>query len=141
MIVRCKNCGGRYWETTDLYNPDEIPDGSMLRLRQPWLGNRWPIFGDGILPKADGSGLACIKPSEMDCPGCLAGIIYNGQIIVELDPVEVIEAVELESAEVVEVIVEDLKPVVEPINRQEIELMKDEIKSNISRAKSRRIGK
>lgn len=85
MLVRCKNCGGKYWETTDTYDPNEIPDGSMLRLRQPWLGNRWPIFGDGILPKADGSGLVSIKPSEMDCPGCLASIIYNGQLVVELD--------------------------------------------------------
>ena len=83
MGIKCKNCGRVYWDLTDSYDPDKSPNGGMLRLRQPWLGNSWPIFGDGIMPLKDGRGLASVKSSELDCPGCLASIVYKGHLCIE----------------------------------------------------------
>ena len=80
LKVKCPNCGKVYWETTDQYDPDARPNGSMVRLLNPWLKNSWPIFGDGIMPRGDGSGTSVTPCAEMDCIGCLAQLAPSGKL-------------------------------------------------------------
>ena len=70
--VHCPNCKKVFWETTDEFDPEITPDGSMLRLLQPYRRNHWPIFGNGIMPTRNGTGTVGTKCAEMDCPQCLA---------------------------------------------------------------------
>jgi len=88
--VRCPNCKKIFWETTDKFDPEITPNGSMLRLLQPYRGNHWPIFGDGIMPTRDGTGTAGTKCAEMDCPQCLAQLAPSGKLSIapaaNLDP-------------------------------------------------------
>ena len=87
MKVKCPNCGKMYWETTEAYDPDRAPNGSMLRLLHPWLRNSWPIFGDGIMPRKDGTGTASTLCAELDCVGCLGSLAPSGHLTVIPDPV------------------------------------------------------
>ncbi len=80
--VKCPNCKRVFWETTDKFNPDIAPNGSMLRLLQPYRGNNWPIFGDGVMPKGDGTGTMGTLSAEMDCPQCLAQLAPSGRLMV-----------------------------------------------------------
>lgn len=42
--VICISCAGRYHETTERYNPDLPPNGSMFRLKQQYVENGWSSF-------------------------------------------------------------------------------------------------
>ena len=89
LQVKCPNCGKIHWETTDKYDPEISPNGSMVRLLNPWLRNSWPIFGDGIMPKRDGSGTNVTLGSEMDCISCLAQLAPSGKLrVVEPEPLK-----------------------------------------------------
>ena len=48
MKVQCPNCKRVFWETTDKYDPNIKPNGSMVKLLEPYKSNNWPIFGDGV---------------------------------------------------------------------------------------------
>ena len=80
LQVRCPNCKKIFWETTDKFDPEITPNGSMLRLLQPYRGNHWPIFGDGVMPTRNGTGTAGTKCAEMDCPQCLAQLAPSGKL-------------------------------------------------------------
>jgi len=78
--VSCPNCKKVFWETTDKFDPEITPNGSMLRLLQPYRKNHWPIFGDGIMPTRDGTGTVGTKCAEMDCLQCLAQLAPSGKL-------------------------------------------------------------
>ena len=82
MKVQCPNCRRIFWETTDKYNPDIRPNGSMVRLLEPYKSNTWPIFGDGVMRATAGT-----LAAEMDCPACLAQLAPSGRLRVIPDPV------------------------------------------------------
>ena len=82
LKVHCPNCKKVFWETTDKFDSNITPNGSMLRFLQPYRGNHWPIFGDGIMPTRDGTGIAGTKCAEMDCPQCLAQLAPSGKLSV-----------------------------------------------------------
>ncbi|HBA73466.1 MAG TPA: hypothetical protein DCZ63_15125 [Geobacter sp.] len=42
--VICPNCNERFHSTTDRYNPDLPPNGSMFRLKQQYVENGWSSF-------------------------------------------------------------------------------------------------
>jgi hypothetical protein len=99
MRVRCPNCKRIFWETTQTFKPNVTPNGSMLRLLEPWRGNNWPIFGDGIMPVKNGAGTAGTVAAELDCPTCLAQLAPSGRLTVIEDSesaVEVSDEVETE---------------------------------------------
>lgn len=88
LKVQCPNCKKVIHETTDKYDPTIPPNGSMVRLLEPYKSNHWPIFGDGVM-----QGTAATKRAEMDCPSCLAQLAPSGKLRVlevpETDEVEV----------------------------------------------------
>jgi hypothetical protein len=83
MKVKCPNCGKIFWETTDKYDPNVSPNGSMVRLLEPWKSNNWPVFGDGVMI-ASASTLA----AEMDCPACLSQLAPSGRLTTIEDEVK-----------------------------------------------------
>ena len=85
--VKCPNCGKVHWETTEAYDPDSRPNGSMLRLLDPWKTNHWPIFGDGVMPKTDGTGTSVTPCAELDCISCLSQLAPSGHLMVVLEEV------------------------------------------------------
>lgn len=83
LKISCPSCKKVRWETTEAYDPDVTPNGSMVRLLQPWLGNSWPIFGDGVMPTKNGTGTIGTLCAEMDCIECLASLAPSGRLTVE----------------------------------------------------------
>jgi hypothetical protein len=77
MKVQCPNCKRIFWETTENYNPEVSPNGSMVRLLEPWKSNHWPVFGDGVMITVSGT-----LAAEMDCPACLAQLAPSGRLSV-----------------------------------------------------------
>jgi len=53
------------------------PNGSMVRLIEPYKSNHWPVFGDGVMV-ATANTLA----AEMDCPNCLAQLAPSGRLVI-----------------------------------------------------------
>lgn len=46
--VRCRTCGGVFYETTEKYDPDKPLTGDMLRLCYPYCTYQWPTY-DGLV--------------------------------------------------------------------------------------------
>ena len=82
LKIACPNCKRVRWETTGAFDPDQTPNGSMVKLLQPWLGNSWPIFGDGVMPTKAGIGTIGTPCAEMDCNECLASLAPSGRLTV-----------------------------------------------------------
>jgi len=83
MKVQCPNCKRVFWETTDKYDPNIKPNGSMVKLLEPYKSNNWPIFGDGVMRATAGT-----LAAEMDCPACLAQLAPSGRLRVIPDPIK-----------------------------------------------------
>ena len=96
LKVQCPNCKRIMHETTDSYDPNVPPNGSMVVLLEPYRSNSWPIFGDGVM-----RGTAATKRAEMDCPNCLAQLAPSGKLRV-LAPVEEVKEPEIPQEEVQE---------------------------------------
>lgn len=76
LDIKCAACRHIYHETTEFYNPDEKPNGTMLRLKEKWRRARWSPFGDGLAHSQ-----ACKKHRKwytLTCPGC-GGYICGGK--------------------------------------------------------------
>lgn len=87
--VICPGCKSRYHETTDRYDADKVPNGSMLRLKEPWRSWGWSSF-----PELDSSVLA-----DLECPGC--GVSYlnkDNRLTVDV-PADIDAHIKLMSAE------------------------------------------
>ena len=68
-------------ETTDKFDPDVRPNGSMVRLLEPWKSQKWDTFDDGCLPTA---GTSC---ALMNCPACAGALAPSGRLTV-IEPKE-----------------------------------------------------
>lgn len=74
MDVKCPQCKRIYYETTDTYDPNVRPNGSMLRLKEPWKSRGWSTYG---LDRADGKSLLA---GDMECVGCSAPLAPSGRL-------------------------------------------------------------
>jgi len=87
--IKCPNCCNCYHETTEKFDSDVSPNGSMVRLRDPWRKWGWCSFGDGEdgrdTPVAETD---CTLASDMLCPGCGSPLAPSGRLIIieEQDP-------------------------------------------------------
>ena len=68
LKVKCINCGRTDFETTEKYNPDETPNGSMVKCLLPY--------------HIDWLTLSTTKAAEMTCPECLAQLAPSGRLTV-----------------------------------------------------------
>lgn len=82
MIVKCPQCGVAYYETTDTFNPNASPNGSMLRLRDPWKSMGWYTYG---VDRGDG---ASMLASDLECTGCYAPLAPSGRLRVNTKQVK-----------------------------------------------------
>ncbi len=58
--IICRNCSGRYHETTDQFDPDKSPHGGMFRLKDKYKANGWEAF-----PEHSG-----VTGDAIECPDC-----------------------------------------------------------------------
>ena len=90
MKVICPSCKRSFWETTDKYDPNKPPNGSMVRQLDFYRKNHWPVFGDGVMIASAGT-----LAAEMDCPACLAQLAPSGRLRVieeeKIDETEVLD--------------------------------------------------
>lgn len=76
LKVKCQNCKAICFETTDKYNPDVTPNGSMVRKLVPW--------------EIDWLCSSTTLASEMTCPKCGVGqLALSGRLTVLPEPVPV----------------------------------------------------
>jgi len=75
VIVKCPQCNVSYYETTDKFEPDVRPNGSMLALRDPWKSLGWATYGLDI---GEGPG---VLSSDMECVGCSAPLAPSGRLM------------------------------------------------------------
>ena len=79
--IQCPNCCNCFHETTEAFNPDVQPNGSMVRLLEPWRSWGWCAFGDG----SDGrdkevSETTATLVGDMICPNCEAPLAPSGRL-------------------------------------------------------------
>lgn len=94
-LIKCPSCCQCYHETTDKFNPDIRPDGSMVRLKEPWRSWGWSPFGDS----EDGREIrfaetSATLASDMNCPGCGSPLAPSGRLTVIEEEVKLPEPVE-----------------------------------------------
>lgn len=82
FFVKCPNCGKCHHETTDKFDPNVRPNGSMVRLLDPWRKWGWTPFGG-----QDGRDIAYAESaatlaSDMFCPGCGSPLAPGGRLTV-----------------------------------------------------------
>ena len=68
LKVKCTNCGRTDFITTDKYNPDEPPNGSMVKCLLSY--------------HIDWLTLSTTKAAEMTCPECCAQLAPSGRLTV-----------------------------------------------------------
>lgn len=68
LKVKCCNCGRTDFETTDKFNPDVTPNGSMVKCLLPY--------------HIDWLTLSTTKAAEMTCPECCAQLAPSGRLTV-----------------------------------------------------------
>lgn len=73
--VKCPGCGGIFYETTEKFNPDVLPNGSFVRLIDPWKTWNWDVF-DGA------TGSNATMCSQMNCTSCGTPLAPNGRLTV-----------------------------------------------------------
>ena len=66
MKVQCPSCKRRCHKTTDNFNPDTRPNGSMIELINPW--KRWWGKSDGY------------SSADLECPLCGAPLAPAGRL-------------------------------------------------------------
>ena len=74
LKVKCTNCGRTDFETTDKYDPNITPNGSMVKCLLPYM--------------IDWLTLSTTKAAEMTCPECLAQLAPSGKLTVLPEPPE-----------------------------------------------------
>ncbi len=79
LRVQCQGCKKIMWITTDKYNPDVRPNGSMLEFLDPWKSQGWDAFDN------EGQTKASTVCSMMNCPACGAALAPSGRLTV-LEP-------------------------------------------------------
>lgn len=79
--VKCPQCKRICHETTEAYNPDIRPNGSMVELLDPWKTWGWGKFGDNRI------GGATIIASAMECPLCQAPLAPSGRLSIVHDDI------------------------------------------------------
>jgi len=79
MDVKCRNCKQIYFETTDKYNPDVLPNGAMLQCKPKYKKMGW----DNWLPV--GKGRSNIMYSGIVCPQCKSPLVVKGRLMVVPD--------------------------------------------------------
>lgn len=68
LKVKCCNCGRTDFETTDKYDPNATPNGSMVKCLLPY--------------HIDWLTMSTTKAAEMTCPECLAQLAPSGRLTV-----------------------------------------------------------
>lgn len=68
LKVKCTNCGRTDFETTDKYDPNITPNGSMVKCLLSY--------------HIDWLTLSTTKAAEMTCPECLAQLAPSGRLTV-----------------------------------------------------------
>lgn len=76
MKVQCPSCKKVCHKTTDTFNPDILPNGSMVELLDPWKSWGWGKFGDYR------NGGAEVMGSDMECPCCECPLAPSGRLTV-----------------------------------------------------------
>ena len=79
-LIKCPTCGQCYHETTKKFNPEVRPNGSMVRLSNPWRSLGWSPFGDEDgrdIRFAESEATLC---SDLRCPGCLSPLAPSGRL-------------------------------------------------------------
>jgi len=71
LPVKCPNCKGSHFITTDKYDPDVSPNGSMVSLRKKYAS--WPL--DWLCTSGT-------KAAELTCPECLGQLAHSGRLLV-----------------------------------------------------------
>jgi hypothetical protein len=79
LKVKCPNCKRIFFSTTDKYDPDVSPNGSMVRLLPKW--SHWPL--DWICT-------AGTKAAELSCPECLGQLAHKGGRLLVVDDEEIL---------------------------------------------------
>lgn len=79
MKVKCPSCKKVCHETTDTYDPDVRPNGSMVELLDPWKSWGWGKFGDYR------NGGSEVMASDMECPCCECPLAPSGRLLVVPD--------------------------------------------------------
>ena len=84
MKIKCPKCKRtNTYLTTDKYNPDIAPNGSMVRLRNP------NYKGGLTFGTAKGGSNSAIKAQFMECCDCGGMLTFGGKLIViPEEPVE-----------------------------------------------------
>ena len=80
--IKCPSCCDCYHETTENFNPDVQPNGSMVRLMEPWRGWGWSPFGDDDDRDIEFAETAATLSSDLICPGCGSPLAPDGRLIV-----------------------------------------------------------
>ena len=80
LKVKCCNCGRTDFETTDKYDPNATPNGSMVKCLLPY--------------HIDWLTLSTTKAAEMTCPECLAQLAPSGRLTVLPRPKTLMETEE-----------------------------------------------
>ena len=81
-LVKCPGCCQSFHETTDKFNPDVQPNGSMVRLRDPWRKWGWSPFGDVDSRDIKFAETLCTLVSDMICPGCGSPLAPSGRLTI-----------------------------------------------------------
>ena len=79
LQVQCQGCKRTMWHTTDKYNPDVRPNGSMLEFLDPWKSQGWDSFDEA------GRCMSSTICSMMNCPACGSALAPSGRLTV-LEP-------------------------------------------------------
>lgn len=80
LKVKCCNCGRTDFETTDKYDQNATPNGSMVKCLLPY--------------HIDWLTLSTTKAAEMTCPECLAQLAPSGRLTVLPRPKTIMETEE-----------------------------------------------
>lgn len=79
MKVICPNCKRRDFETTEHFNPDITPNGSMVKCLLPYAID-WLCASTTLV-------------SELNCPECQCNLAPSGRLTVVADDMEKVDAV------------------------------------------------
>ena len=80
LKIKCQNCKGVYHSISDKYDPNILPNGSMVRLLEKYEKLHWSAFADGLK--------ACkgTAYSSLRCPSCSASMLIKNRLVVIPEP-------------------------------------------------------
>lgn len=79
LKCKCPSCKMIMHETTKNYKPDVRPNGSFLRLLDPWKGWGWSTYDDAL-------GTVATDCSQMTCPSCSSPLAPTGRLTIVPSP-------------------------------------------------------